>query len=82
MFWIHIVLLAIGVLGLLLVIFGSEGIPNLWALVPGIAIMVMVAILLPNSCKKCKQADKSEVPYDPQGRGSGQMLSCSLGAGR
>ena len=52
MFWIHIVLLVLGIVSLLLVIFGSEGNPNPWALVPGIAIVVMVAILLPNSYKK------------------------------
>ncbi|MET4004376.1 MULTISPECIES: hypothetical protein [Arthrobacter] len=52
MFWIHIVLLVLGIVSLLLVIFGSEGNPDPWALVPGIAIVVMVAILLPNSYKK------------------------------
>ncbi|MDO5752775.1 hypothetical protein [Arthrobacter sp.] len=52
MFWIHIVLLVLGVVSLLLVIFGSEGNPDPWALVPGIAIVVMVAIMLPNSYKK------------------------------
>lgn len=52
MFWIHIVLLALGIVSLYLVIFGAEGNPNLWTLMPGITIVVMVAILLPNSYKK------------------------------
>ena len=56
MFWIHIALLVLGIISLLLVIFGSDGNPNLWALVPGIAIVVMVAILLPNAYKKWRSS--------------------------
>lgn len=56
MFWIHIVLLALGIVSLLFVIVGNSGRPSLGALVPGISLVVVMVIFLPNAFRKWRSS--------------------------